>query len=253
MYPQTNIYLGDLDLTMIRQMSRRGRIGVAFREDRVLKPLGQILEPSPTSIDGPPMQLSGGEEAVYLQNSSPLDKKDYDKLLRYLERDGRDYRSVHEKKILNQVYPFLLPYVRKHTEVHIGDRTFSILRSHEGNSAIQFAHPTTERTLTGFIEEIWSTPLRSRIETFFVVRPHRRLSGTEERKAPFADFNEKYGVQIFDGLPTKARNQLLIMQERHIITHLSTFRRPAGTYGIPRGTLVVCWSLNRGRRGGSIM
>ncbi len=230
---------------MIRQMSRRGIVKVALRDDRDLKPLGQILESQAVSIDTPTKRLSGAEEAEYIKCSPALSQPEYNAMLAYLQQLGKNYHSVYDQTAIDLNTRFLLPYMHRHTEVHIGDRTYSIRQSHDGNSAIQFVYPFTEHKDTGFIEAIWSTPLQLKIQTFFVVRPHHRLSATEERRAPFAGFNEMYGVRI---VGNQNSNQLFIIEQQHIITHLSTIRRPAGTYGIPRETLVVCWSLNRGRR-----
>ena len=47
---------------------------------------------------------------------------------------------------------------------------------------------------------------------------------------------------IVDAIPS---HNLLIIEPIHIVTHLTTFRRPVGTYGIPRETIIVCWALNR--------
>ncbi len=226
-------------------MSRRGIVKVALRDDRDLKPLGQILESQTISIDTPTKRMSGAEEAEYLKSSPALSRTEYNGMLAYLHQLGNNYHSVYDQTAINLNTRFFLPYMRRHTEVNIGDRTYSTQRSHDGNSAIQFVYPLTERKDTGFIEAIWSAPLQSKIQTFFVVRPHNCLSPTEERRAPFAGFNEMYGVRIVDN---QNSSQLFIIEQQHIITHLSTIRRPAGTYGIPRETLVVCWSLNRGRR-----
>lgn len=231
---------------MLRQMTRRGKIEVALRDDELLQPLGKILEPESVSIDTPPMRMPGKEEGEYFKHGSvTLPREDYDELLRYLHDAGDVYHSAYDLTGANPRTQFLLPQVRTHTQVHIDDRTYSARQSHEGNSAIQFVRPGTDQRDTGFIECIWSAPLKSRVRTFFVVRPHRRLPPLEEQLAPFQSFNVKYATRIVDYAPSE---RPLIIEQQHVVSHLSTFRRPAGTYGIPRETLIVSWSLNRGKR-----
>ncbi len=235
-----------MDFTMLRQMSRRANVEAAFLDDEEFKPLGSILNPHPISINTPSKPLSGIEQAQYIAGgSTELSEEDYNMLLQYLHATGRPYHSVKEHIIGRRNVRFLPPYVQIHTEVLVDERTFSTRISHEGNSAVQFIHPTTQQLDTGFIEAIFSTPLDSTIHTFFVIRSHLRLALQEEGQAPFASFHEKYATRIVD---CRDLDQLQYVEQQHIITHLATYRRPAGTYGIPRQTLVVCWALNRGRR-----
>ena len=128
--------------------------------------------------------------------------------------------------------------------MHHHGRTFSCQKSHEGNSAIQFYNPYTQQNDTGFIHIIWQVLLETAIHTFIVVRLHSPLSAQEEGQAPFINF-PGFMTRIVDALPSE---NLLIIEPIHIITHLTTFRRPAGTYGIPRETLIICSALNRGQK-----
>lgn len=237
-----------MDFTMMRQMGRVAHVKAAFTEDESLRPLGEALEPIATTVDSPMMAMTGKEQAEFLAKGTtklPLDE--YNSLLWYLRQLGRPYFSVYAsvRKLVDADTLLLPPYVRKRTEVAIGDQTFSIQKSHEGNSAVQFLNPRTNQRDTGNIEEIWTVPLDSTMSTFFIIRPHTRLSEAEEQCAPFASFNTKYATRIVDANPS---SQPLIVEYQHIITHLSTYKRPAGTYGIPRETIVVCWALNRGKR-----
>lgn len=55
-------------------------------------------------------------------------------------------------------------------------------------------------------------------------------------------------TRIVDAEASKEDSELVVIEPAHIVTHLTTFHRPAGTYGIDKDILVVCWALNRGRR-----
>ncbi|KAE9393831.1 hypothetical protein BT96DRAFT_943640 [Gymnopus androsaceus JB14] len=43
-------------------------------------------------------------------------------------------------------------------------------------------------------------------------------------------------------------NTIGIVEPQHIITHLTTYKRSAGTYGIQQEVLVICWAMNHGLR-----
>jgi len=66
-----------------------------------------------------------------------------------------------------------------------GDRTFSCQKSHEGNSAIKFYNPYSQKYDTGFIKLIWRIPLEGAMEIFLVVCPHHWLPFLSEADAPF--------------------------------------------------------------------
>lgn len=210
-------------------------------------PLKKVLAPSSASVDIA-APLSKLEQQEHLLKGSPLSQDEYEALGTYLMSTERPYASMYleaDKTAATLDSRFLLPTVCKRTEVLLDGRTFSVRESHEGNSAIQYYNPTNQSLETGNIEMIWQQSLDERLHTFFVIRPHRPLSPVEERLAPFAQFHELYATRIFDSIPS---NQLFIVEPQHIRTHLSTYRRPSGTYGIQKDTLVVCWALNRGRR-----
>jgi hypothetical protein len=88
--------------------------------------------------------------------------------------------------------------------------------------------------------------LEATLKTFIIIRPHRVLPVQEEERAPFINY-PGFKARIFDSQPSDD-SELVIIEPHHILTHLTTFQRPAGTYGIDRETLVVCLALDRGRK-----
>ena len=110
--------------------------------------------------------------------------------------------------------------------------------------AISFYNPSTETHVTGFIEKNWQIPLQGSMQPFVVVQPHTHLSAIKEGKAPFKNY-QGFMSRIVDAQSTE---NPVIIEPNHIITHVTTFQRPEGTYGIQRETLIVCWALNRGHR-----
>ena len=71
---------------------------------------------------------------------------------------------------------------------------------------------------------------------FIVVCPHCFLSTLKKGQAPFFYYQE-FMTCIVDALPSE---DLLIIEPTHIVTHLTTFQHPAGTYGSSKKTLIVC-------------
>jgi hypothetical protein len=241
------VNLGNLDLTMLRQMSRRARVDALLHDgqvgDAALNDLGKILQPEKESANYTPTPLDPIQMATVLKKSPKLTTDEYYGLLYYLQGTGRQYQAYnalpHPQNAL-----ILSPHAERPLQVHLYNHVFSCQKSHEGNSAIQFYNPHTHRHETGFIQSIWRVPLEAAMHTFIAVRPHRLLSALEEGQAPFFCY-QGFMARIVDALPSQ---DLLIIEPTHIVTHLTTFQRPAGTYGIPKKTLIVCWALNRERR-----
>ena len=230
---------------MLRQMSRRAHVDALLHSGDGLQELCDILEPAmaDVSIDGPLVPLKPTAMADILAKAPHLQEADYSDLLHYLHQTGRPYRAYSDLP-----HPpdsiILPPYAQLPLQVHRDECTFSCKRSHKGNSAIQFYNPLTQAHDTGFIQNIWRIPLEGIMRTFIRVCPHRSLSAQEEGQAPFRH-HPGFMTRIVDALPS---DNLTIIEPAHIITHVTTFQRPAGTYGIGREVLVVCWAPNRGRR-----
>lgn len=236
-----------MDLTMLVTRSRRAYVEAAFNDDEDFEPLQEVFEPSRASVEIP-TPLSDEEEAEILAKGTTISEEWYLFLGNYLlstERRHRSVYSIHDKRNTTSTSPFLPPTGIARTEVLLGGRVFSTRLSHGGNSAVQFIHPENQGLQTGNIEQIWQLPIYDRLHTFFIIRLHRLLPLSEERKAPFCRFQSLYSTRIVD---LEDSDQFLCVEPQHIRTHLSTFRRPPGTYGIPKATLVICWALNRGRR-----
>ena len=231
---------------MLRQMSRRARVDASLQDtlgDTVSNNLAKILRPENNSADCSPILLNPIQVATALKESSKLAEDHYNALLYYLQGTGRPYRASHALPHPPNAL-ILPPHAKLPSQVHHHGHTFSCQKSHEGNSAIQFYNPYTQQHDTGFVHVIWQVLLETAIHTFIVVRLHSPLSAQEEAQAPFIHF-PGFMTHIVDALPSE---NLLIIEPTHIVTHLTTFRRPAGTYGIPRETLIICSALNRGQK-----
>lgn len=242
--------LGDMDLTMLRQMSRRARVHALLHEGATgtFHDLANVLEPAGAPLDTTPVPLTSEEAADILKEASQLKKDsqltatEYQALGDYLHSTGRPYRASNQ--FPHPPGSIILPNIAKQPrQIHRGECTFSTQSSHYGNSAIQFYNPSTQTHNTGFIQSFWQIPIQNLLHTFVVVQLSRPLTDQEEGQAPFTHYPGLMS-RIVDAIPSQ---NVVIIEPHHIITHLTTYRRPAGTYGIMKETLVICWALNRGR------
>jgi len=237
--------LDDMDLTMLRQMSRRAYLDAVLTDtdDPELAQLAHILKTTYEVVEPIPGPLQPSDVANILQKAPTLTAMEYNTLLQYLQSIGRPYRAFdnfpHPSDAL-----ILPPQAKKPHQFHHNKYTFSCQHSHIGNSAIQFYNPLSQMHDTGFIQAIYKIPLEAVMQTFIAVCPHRPLPFIEESKAPFYN-HPGYMSRIVDAQPPE---DIIIIQPDHIITHLTTYYRPRGTYLIDQETLIVCWALNRGRR-----
>lgn len=118
--------------------------------------------------------------------------------------------------------------------------------SHEENSAIQFKTPTNAADIvTGYINEIWQIPLQNHVQTFFVVERHTAIPQYLLQQTPYHSMPH-FCTTVVDANPS---GKIRIIEPEHILTHLTVLKQPKGIYDIQyRDLLVICWSLNHGRR-----
>ncbi|KAJ7588739.1 hypothetical protein C8J56DRAFT_752454, partial [Mycena floridula] len=124
-------------------------------------------------------------------------------------------------------------------------RLFSTFDKHHGNSSISFHHPSTRQKDTGFINSIWSLALQGEIHTFVIVQPHAALSAADDALTPYSSHTGLACIARY----SKLRNPLVevIIEPRHIISHLAYYQRPKGTFGINQEIRIFVDSLHRNR------
>jgi hypothetical protein len=237
-------------------MCRRGRLDALLVDkqsnDTRVTHLADILHPTVSSDTQQAGQLDAQEVANLLRRGTKLPDTHYTVLLAYLRSSGDQWRSTTD--ILNHSVPALPPNGRQHSQFAYDGKIFGCMdmKLHkenpealpDGNSGIQIASPQSHRPLTGHIESIWSIPLRGTMRTFFFVRTHNPLPTEQEAKAPYVRF-PRFNTHIVD---SSLSLFLRVVEPSQVVTHVSAYRRQAGTYGIDRDFLVVCTSLNRGRK-----
>ncbi|KAJ6497971.1 hypothetical protein C8R47DRAFT_972276, partial [Mycena vitilis] len=251
----TNKRIYDMDLTMLRQTARRGRLEAMLTDshfqqdissDDLVGQLARILQPDASYLNKALKPLSGLEAAQILASGKDTSVYGYTMILNYLHSVGQPrWRSITDLPHFAEDL-VLPPTSIQPTEIELDGKTYSCKRSHEGGSGIQFKNPVnTAELLTGYIEQIWQIPLEGRMQTFILVRKHTIIPQWVTAQSPFRT-RPDFQTTIVDTAPS---DHVCIIEPTHILTHLTIYRRPKGTYGIMnREILVVCWALNRGRR-----
>jgi len=245
-------YIDYMELTMLRQTARRGRLEALLHdnnfENTAASQLENILEPDNSDRSSSTHNMSDVEVANAHASATRFDQKHYDLLLEYLNATGRQYHSAY--KVVPQVLgTLILPPVTYHArQFKFDSQTYSVNESHEGNSHIQFYIPGAVggATETGYIEAIWELPLENILQMFLLIRRHQPLSPAQLWKTPYAH-------EPCSNLQTKVVNMeeskdIFIIELQHIICHLTVYKNPPRTYGLNRETMTICWGLNRRRR-----
>jgi hypothetical protein len=242
-----------MELTILRQMARRGRLDAFLHDNRTgntaKSQLANILEPIDDSYSSGSTRIMNDIEIAHAHASGTrLDLEHYDLLLQYINTTGKEYHSAYEG-VPQVLGTFILPPLahRPH-QFTLDNRTYSIQESHVGNSHIQFYIPEAVggATDTGYIEVIWQLPLEGASQIFILVRRHQPLSPVQLQKTPYA-------YQPGSDLQTKVvkvenSKDVYIIEQRHIICHLAVYTNPRRTFGLIGETMTVCWGLNRRRR-----
>jgi hypothetical protein len=241
-----------MELTMLRQTARRGRLDAFLHSntaDTAINQLASILEPVDDRHSSQSTRvMSDVETADALAGGTRLDQWHYDLLLQYLNTTGMEYHSAYQITPHVRGTLILPPFALLRRQFSLDSRTYSIKESHAGNSHIQFYIPGAVggAVETGYIEAIWEIPLEGARQIFFLVQRHQPLSPAQLRKTPYAH-------QPGSNLQTKVvkvddSNEVCIIEQRHIICHLAVYENPPRTFDLTSKTMTICWGLNRRRR-----
>lgn len=205
--------------------------------------LSQILDPNPVLKAKAFRPLASSEVAEILAAAEELSLPNYQMLLEYLRSAGQPWRNC--EVLPHPLGALVLPPVaRQPPDFKLDGHSYSCRYSHPGNSGIQFKHPTNSNILTGFIEAIWEMPLEGHMRTFILVELHKLLPQSLWDHIPFT-IMPLFNTTVVD---SQDSGDLCIIEPRHILTHLTVYKRPRGTFGINQELFTICWSLNRGRR-----
>ena len=207
------------------------------------KSFANILEPEDRTKPPVSKELTSADAAFFLSKVPKLRPNEYNLILRYLHSTGHPYWAYLD--LPHPEYALILPpNAKRLVEFHNNGHTYSCNSSHIGNSAIQFYDRSTEACLTGAIDTILEIPLEGFLRKFILVYPHLDLNSSDASCTPYP----RYPRLMTKAVRAVLSQDIIVIEPQHIITHLTTYRRPAGTYGIQQEILVICWAMNRGLR-----
>ncbi|KAJ6603447.1 hypothetical protein DFH09DRAFT_899158, partial [Mycena vulgaris] len=179
--------------------------------------------------------LSGLEVAKILARGIELTRTEYASLLKYLCTTGEPWESAFKMPHAEGAL-IMLRHALEPSQFKFDGHMYSWYKSHRGNSGIQCKMPNLDKQAIGFIQKIWQMPLQGYLKTFLLVEVHRPV----RNKVPF-DTLKYLATGVVDASPSF---NFVVIEPEHMLTHLTVYKRPMGTYGIMRDLLVVCWSLN---------
>ncbi|KAJ6535734.1 hypothetical protein B0H19DRAFT_963643 [Mycena capillaripes] len=237
---KTNNHMWELDLTMLRQICRRGRLLASISDSAKKTDSNANLQ----SLQ----QFSPAEETAFNGSGVVLDAPIYELILGYWNHTY----SPPYIRAAELTYDLLDAGVNvfPNREVQLTNfmhktRLFSTFKKNHGNSSISFCHPLTGQKDMGFIRLIWTQVLQGQHRTFVVVQPHTDLSSTDAAKTPYPT-HPRFECTGRYSEPLCPQPQLIV-EPRHIISHVAYYQRPKGTYGIKQAITIFVDLLHRNR------
>ncbi|KAF9033823.1 hypothetical protein BJ165DRAFT_1356824 [Panaeolus papilionaceus] len=253
----TNGRIRDMDLTMIRQLCRRGRLNAYVQRQQQEYMDSNISHQRTNGEEGVGAArvfhasldtLAGGTSSVLPKptaDSHTLPNNVYDFLLSYVNFQ----RDIPLRRYDNfphptgaKVYPH---WATPHTSITIHGRTYTIYSQHRSNASIHFSHPYYPQLQMGFINSIWSQQIEGARRTFLIVQLPVFLSQDDAIRSPYAfqGLLGLMGVLVY----SKAAEDCIVVETEHVRGHVPFYIRPPGTFGIEEGTMVMLNSLHRYR------
>ena len=243
--------LGEIDLTMLCQISRQGRLS-ALIHDSVSS--GEILSSTFQSLAKKAFSscsLSGSgvrSSAVWVPDistgaSGGLSPEDYALLLSYINTKYYQNSPLRHYKTLPHPdgSKVLSPKaeIMKHV-THYG-RNYSFSALHRGNSSIAYK-PAEGGIDVGFIVSMWRLVIEETAHTFVVVAPHKLLSTHDEKLSPYSSCPGFLARLVYT-----ASDPEIVIELDKVISHIAYYNRPPGTFNILQATTVLVNSLHRNR------
>jgi hypothetical protein len=241
-----------MDLTMLRQMARNCQL-LAYLDNSASSSLEMstfrdILDPGNITKRSLIQPIGDSEQATYLYDKgTTIDRPKYNMILEYLNSTGHhgQYHS-NQTSHLHENALVLPPLAKQCTEFHENGRTYSCYSSHEGNSLVQFYDRQISAYRTGVIKNIFEIPLQGYLQKFILVSPHCDLPQSELKDTPYdPTLYPRFMSKIVE---VNLLEEIIVVEPKHIITHLTTYKTEGSIFGISRPIRLVCWALNRERK-----
>ncbi|EAU88650.2 hypothetical protein CC1G_01023 [Coprinopsis cinerea okayama7 len=267
---KTNNHSWDMDYTMLRHISQRGRL---------LAHLDSFPEQEPQDNRGhiPNMLLKHGVDLLRLDIScsdssihdpqrthrpapklTPIPEDEYLQVLDFLNRQPRTSSLRHYAAYPHPLpTPSILPKsaILRSTLAH-NTRDYSVFHHHQGQSSVAFRNPLTGQQSFGFICSIWQLctgdPTLDDGE-IVVVAEHRFLHGADHGKDIYRALPNFMTQIAYDHPLCLGENvppeTLVIIRKVDIQNQVPFHRRPPGSFGISRPTILLTSVLSRLRLG----
>lgn len=252
------MFTGELDLTMLRQMCRRGRLQALIQDTSstttntlvgaALDTLGrrQLVSDGSLPRTGPALVLSKHDEAIFNAAGTNIPSDIYVKILLYWN-DTHSPPHIHYNNLtyslldvdVHPKYAVPVHHIEQHT------RTFSTKQKTPGASSISFTHPKTKMVDAGWILSMWRQALNGQLFTFIVVQPHTPLTEDDFHKTPYRN-RPKFECALVYAQPQQVR-ELVIIEEKNLQAHVAYVERPEKTFGIKEKIIILNNAVNRRR------
>lgn len=229
-----------MDLTMLRQACRRGRMAAAMTD-------ATTGESDDTSELRNLLKTEDRRRKDLPDNSQWMTDITYGLLLHHLNAQNHvrydDARGGVRPVRLGSL--LLTQDAIPLTKLSYREREFSINSQHEGNSRILF-RAADGSTHSGIITEMWCKAIHpsTEIRTFVRVAVHRPLLAEDATKDPFQHF-PGFKRRMFYAVRSEHDN--LIIEKDDIIYHATHDFFPPGEFGIEQATIAIYYGLIQGR------
>ncbi|PPQ85518.1 hypothetical protein CVT24_010465 [Panaeolus cyanescens] len=169
--------------------------------------------------------------------------KTYTSILQYLNdspRDNKPFRHyAHFPHPLNSVVlPFKGIY-RNHIYIH--GKLYSPFSIHPGNSSMSFLRARTHPE-PAIIQAIWTLEVDGVQRTFLIIQQPVALLPIDQQKNPY---HQAPLLQV--SLAYDEYEDPIVIEPDVVQGHVPYYKRPPGTFGIDRATVIMVDSLHRGR------
>jgi hypothetical protein len=243
---------------MLRQICRRGRL-LAFMKDSansllsdsegLLSKALQMFNILPRSLNTLNTEVQSlFEQATENSQGESLSLEHYNQILEYFNQQYPTTPVRHYSHFPHPIDAEILPRLASPIQhiTHNG-RPYSTFTIHPGNSSISFQSQNAAVEV-GFIRSIWSQVLQGKQHIFIIVAPHLRLSVHDESKNPYIKKGGFSAGLVYSQSPQECYD--VVIEVNQILAHVPYYKRPAGTFGIGKETMVIINSLNRNQKYG---
>nr|GAT42542.1 predicted protein [Mycena chlorophos] len=270
---KTNNHIWEFDLTMLRQICRRGRL-LAYLKDNanatsLLGKISRILVPTTSAAATTEQPIAPQESQASRSYTSLLGKQGisllhrisgsgpveppaiiFDLIFEYWNRRSAPQYIRADNLLYNQLGAKDRPRVFPNrfapsSHLNHNTRVFATSDYHEGNSSIFYIDPSTHKSRLGFIRSMWKIELEKVVRHFLVVEPHAMVSPQDWKATPYARY-PGFGCSVAYTHPGVTM-PLVVLEPNHVRSHVAFYRRPSGTYGLGKAITVFVNNLHRNR------